>query len=391
MPVSIPGYAKVGDGLQIPRLDMTLRTASAGASGLPRDAFREAEQLLAAFVDSKVFPGAALIVGYRGAIVLDAAVGKLDYTRSSARTSQDTIYDLASVTKAVSTTSAAMMLTESGRLLLHAPVQDYLPEFRGTGKERVLVQHLLSHSSGLPSRARIYLEARGYNEVFGRVCAAPLEYPPGTKAQYSDLGMILLGEIIQRAAGRPLDQLVKESLFAPLGMSSTGYRPGKSLIRRIAPTENDPWRKRVVRGEVHDENAFAMGGVAGHAGLFSSARDLAIFAQMMLNGGMYDHRRCFSPSTIARFTAREIGNRALGWGKPTDADWTGQTFSPQAYGHSGFTGTSIWIDPQRQMFMILLANRVHPTRDPDRMPEVRQAISEAVVRALPPAAEAGSH
>ncbi len=390
MPVSIPGYARVGDGLQIPRLDMTLRTISAEAAGLPKDAFREAEQLLSSFVDSKVFPGAALIVGYQGAIVLDAAVGKLDYARNSGRTSGDTIYDLASVTKAVSTTSAAMMLTESGRLLLHVPVQDYLPEFRGTDKEKVLVQHLLTHSSGLPSRAKIYLEARGYDEISARACSAPLEYPPGTRAQYSDLGMILLGEIIQRAAGRPLDKLVQESLFAPLGMNSTRYRPARSLIRRIAPTENDPWRKRVVRGEVHDENAFAMGGVAGHAGLFSSAHDLAVFAQMMLNGGMYDHRRCFSPSTIARFTALEIGNRALGWGKPTDADWTGKTFSPQAYGHSGFTGTSIWIDPQRQMFMVLLTNRVHPDRNPDRMPEVRQAISEAVVRALSPPTEAGS-
>ena len=389
MPVSIPGLCKVGDGLTVPRLDMTLHHAAPETVGLPQDAFREAEGLLAKAVESKVFPGAALVVGYRGTVVLDAATGCLDYQPGSAKVTGDTIYDLASVSKATSTTSAAMMLAESGKLLLGARVQDYVPEFQGPNKEKVLVQHLLTHSSGLPSFLPFYKEVHGYDEMLVKVCAAPLEFEPGTKVQYSDLGMILLGEIMRRASGRPLDQFVAQNLFTPLGMKSTFYRPDKSFLDRIAPTENDPWRKRIVRGEVHDENAFAMGGVAGHAGLFSTTHDLAVFAQMLLNGGIYDHRRYFSVETIHRFTALQSGDRALGWGKPSESDWTGKVLSPQAYKHTGFTGTSIWIDPQKQLFVILLTNRVHPTRENTRIDEVNQAIVEAVARAiLPPAAEA---
>jgi CubicO group peptidase (beta-lactamase class C family) len=389
MPVTIPGLCKVGDGLTVPRLDMTLHHAAPETVGLPQDAFREAEGLLAKAVESKVFPGAALVVGYRGTVVLDAATGCLDYQPGSAKVTGDTIYDLASVSKATSTTSAAMMLAESGKLLLGACVQDYVPEFQGPNKEKVLVQHLLTHSSGLPSFLPLYKEVHGYDEMLVKVCAAPLEFEPGTKVQYSDLGMILLGEIIRRASGRPLDQFVVQNLFTPLGMKSTFYRPNKSFLDRIAPTEDDPWRKRIVRGEVHDENAFAMGGVAGHAGLFSTTHDLAVFAQMLLNGGIYDHRRYFSVETIHRFTALQSGDRALGWGKPSESDWTGKVLSPQAYKHTGFTGTSIWIDPQKQLFVILLTNRVHPTRENTRIDEVNQAIVEAVARAiLPPAAEA---
>ena len=389
MPVSIPGLCKVGDGLTVPRLDMTLHHAAPETVGLPQDAFREAEGLLAKAVESKVFPGAALVVGYRGTVVLDAATGCLDYQPGSAKVTGDTIYDLASVSKATSTTSAAMMLAESGKLLLGARVQDYVPEFQGPNKEKVLVQHLLTHSSGLPSFLPLYKEVHGYDEMLVKVCAAPLEFEPGTKVQYSDLGMILLGEIMRRASGRPLDQFVVQNLFTPLGMKSTFYRPDKSFLDRIAPTEDDPWRKRIVRGEVHDENAFAMGGVAGHAGLFSTTHDLAVFAQMLLNGGIYDHRRYFSVETIHRFTALQSGDRALGWGKPSESDWTGKVLSPQAYKHTGFTGTSIWIDPQKQLFVILLTNRVHPTRENTRIDEVNQAIVEAVARAiLPPAAEA---
>ena len=161
------------------------------------------------------------------------------------------------------------------------------------------------------------------------------------------------------------------------------YRPPKAIGNRIAPTENDPWRKRIVHGEVHDENAFALGGVAGHAGLFSTAHDLAVFAQTMLNRGLYDHRRYFRPDTIDRFTgAPSFRGEALGWQKPSAAGWTGKVFSASAYGHTGFTGTSIWIDPQRQLFIILLTNRVHPSRDNSRINEARQTLAESVLRAL---------
>jgi CubicO group peptidase (beta-lactamase class C family) len=312
-------------------------------------------------------------------------VGKLDYTPGSAAVTGDTVYDLASLSKVVGTTSAVMMLVDSGALLLDAPVQDYLPEFQGRNKEKVRVIHLLQHSSGMPAWLPIYKEVQGYDEFMKRVYAAPLEFAPGSRTQYSDLGMILLGEIVARVSGHPLDQYLADRLFAPLGMRSTLYRPPKEWLERIAPTEDDPWRQRVVHGEVHDENAYAMGGVAGHAGLFSTAHDLAVFAQMMLYRGMYDHRRYFKSETVDRFTVAQSlkgGNEALGWQKPAPRDWTGKAFSAAAFGHTGFTGTSIWIDPQRQLFIVLLTNSVHPSRENTKIIEARQKVAESVLRAL---------
>ncbi len=387
MPVSIPQYSRVGDGLQVPPLDMTLHAATPAQMGLQDNAFEETKKLLEGFIADKAFPGAALVVGYQGSVVLDEEAGSLDYSPKSAAVTQDTIYDMASLSKAVGTTTAAMMLAESGRLLLNAPVQDYLPEFRGPNKEKVRVQNLLTHSAGLPAFLPLYKDHKGYQEVLNAVLETPLVYEPGTKTTYSDLGMILLGEIISRTAGMPLDQFLARRVFGPLGMKSTFYNPPKGLLERIAPTENDPWRKRVVRGEVHDENAYAMGGVAGHAGLFSSARDLAVFAQMMLNGGLYDHRRYILPDTIARFTTAQGGadsGRSLGWGKPLQSSWTGRAFSTAAYGHTGFTGTMMWIDPGRKMFVILLTNRVHPSRENQKIERARREICESVVRALTP-------
>jgi CubicO group peptidase (beta-lactamase class C family) len=278
-----------------------------------------------------------------------------------------------------------MMLVESGKLLLNAPVQDYLPEFQGANKEKVRVQDLLTHTAGLPAFLMLYKDTEGYEPVLQKIYSVPLQYEPWTKSIYSDLGMILIGEIISRASGRTLDRFITERLFQPLGMRSTMYNPPRALLERIAPTEDDPWRKRVVHGEVHDENAFAMGGVAGHAGLFSSAHDLAIFAQMLLNGGIYDHRRYLNPETIRRFTAtqgRPEAARGFGWAKPNPSGWTGRLFSPAAFGHTGFTGTMIWVDPEKELFVVLLTNRVHPSRQNTMIDEARQAICEAVVAAI---------
>jgi beta-N-acetylhexosaminidase len=381
-PVSIPGYFGVGDGMQVPRLDMTLKAAAPG-TGLKPGVFDETRQLLDSYVATGAFPGAALAVGYRGELVLDAAAGRLDYNPATPEVAGATLYDLASVSKAVGTTSAAMMLADSGRLLLDAPVRDYLPEFQGANKEKVKVVHLLQHTAGLPAWLPLFKEAHGYEEFMKRVYALPLEAEPGKRALYSDFSMILLGEILTRACGRPLDQFLSERLFGPLGMQSTLYRPSEELLYRIAPTENDPWRQRVVRGEVHDENASAMGGVAGHAGLFSTSRDLAIFSQMMLFRGMYDHRRYFRADTLDRFTSAPGSSPdALGWSKPSSSNWTGKVFSSSAFGHTGFTGASIWIDPQRQLFIVLLTNRVHPSRENARIDEARQKITESILRGL---------
>jgi CubicO group peptidase (beta-lactamase class C family) len=325
------------------------------------------------------------MVGYHGAIILNTAAGRLDYSDSSDKITENTIYDLASVSKVVGTTSAAMMLVQSGKLLLDAPVRDYLPEFQGPGKDKVKVRNLLTHSAGFPAFLPLYKDVKGYEAFLKQACALPLEYEPGTKSLYSDFSMILLAEIISRASGHSLNRFLAENLFGALGMKSTFYNPPREFLPRIAPTENDPWRKRIVRGEVHDENAFAMGGVAGHAGLFSSTHDLAMFAQMMLNAGLYDHRRYLNPEVVARFTSLQepvSGHRGFGWSKPSETNWTGSTFSAGAYGHTGFTGTSIWIDPERQMFIILLTNRVHPSRENLKIDEARRTISEAIVKAI---------
>ncbi len=188
-------------------------------------------------------------------------------------------------------------------------------------------------------------------------------------------------------AGEPLDVFAAQRIFEPLGMKETLYRPGPELRARIAPTERDPWRGRLLQGEVHDENAYALGGVAPHAGLFATATDVARFAQMMLNGGVYDHHRIVSREVVARFTRRaEVpgSSRALGWDTPSGESSAGHLFSPRSFGHTGFTGTSLWIDPDRRLFVVLLTNRVHPTRDNDAIREIRPAVADAVVRALAP-------
>jgi CubicO group peptidase (beta-lactamase class C family) len=245
---------------------------------------------------------------------------------------------------------------------------------------------LLTHSSGLPAHKEYFLTLHSKREFIAALCRETLEYAPGTKTVYSDLGFILLGEILERATGKPLDQLAHEQIFAPLAIADTMFNPAKNLLSRIAPTENDTvLRKRLLQGEVHDENAFAMGGVAGHAGLFTTASNLAAFCQMLLNGGIYGHHRLLTRATISQFTVPQAlaGNaRTLGWMAPTPNSSSGRYFSPRSFGHLGFTGTSIWIDPDRQLFVILLTNRVYPVRENDKIAAVRPAVHDAVIESL---------
>jgi CubicO group peptidase (beta-lactamase class C family) len=223
-------------------------------------------------------------------------------------------------------------------------------------------------------------------EFIAAICKEPLESAPGTKAVYSDLGFIVLGEILERATGKTVDQLAHEQIFAPLEMTGTMFNPPKNLPDRIAPTENDTaFRKQLVQGAVHDENAFAMGGVAGHAGMFTTASHHAAFCQMLLNGGIYGHHRLLTRATISQFTAAQaiaanVGT--LGWMTPTPNSSSGHYFSPRSFGHLGFTGTSIWIDPDRRLFVILLTNRVYPTRQNDKIAAVRPAVHDAVIESL---------
>ncbi len=387
LPVSIPGIAEVGDGLDLPERALELAPSTPEDAGFSAAGLAEVDRVLEQAIADRAFPGAVVAVGHRGKLAYLRAFGHQRYDDGAPAVAVDTLYDLASLTKVVVTTSLAMMMVDEGRLDLDAPVQSYLPRFAGPGKERVTVRHLLTHSAGIDWWAPLFREIAGWKAYVERVEGMPLVYEPGTETKYSDLGIILLGEILQRVSGRSLEELARERLFAPLGMGETTYRPSRELLARIAPTERDPWRGRVVHGEVHDENAFAMGGVAPHAGLFSTAPELARFAQMLLWKGTYGHQRLIARTTVESFTRRAGvvpgSDRALGWDtKSETGSSAGTLFSAHAFGHTGFTGTSIWIDPARDLFVVLLTNRVHPTRENRKIFEVRPAVADAVVRAL---------
>jgi beta-N-acetylhexosaminidase len=385
LPVTLPELYPYGHGLSLPRRDMTLRSARPEDAGFRPDGLAEVDRVIDDALASRAFPGGVLAVGKDGALVHLRPFGALTYAPDAPVVTADTLYDLASLTKVIVTTTMAMMLVDDGKLDLSKPVTAFLPGFRGNGKEQVTVEHLLTHSAGFEWWAPLYKELQGKEAYLAKIESLSLAYPPGTKSVYTDLGEILLGAILERVAGEDLDSFARRRILGPLGMKDTLYRPGPALRPRIAPTEQDPWRGRLLVGEVHDENTFALGGVGPQAGLFGTAADVARFAQMMLNGGVYDHKRLVSRETLTRFTRRTTipgSSRALGWDTPSEGSSAGRLLSPHAYGHTGFTGTSLWIDPDRQLFVILLTNRVHPTRENNQHLQVRPAVADAVVRAL---------
>ena len=334
------------------------------------------------------FPGAAVVVGRRGYAVLSRGFGRQGWTAGSeAVTAERTIYDLASLTKVVGVATGAMILYDEGRLDLNAPVSKYLPAFGGGNKDLVTVEQLLTHHSGLPAGRDLRRLARTPAEAKRIVLSTPLACQPGRCYVYSDLGADVMGWVIEEIAGQGLDTFLEERVFTPLGMNDTFFRPEQAVRSRIAPTEVSPPRGYPIRGEVHDENAWALGGVAGHAGLFASAADLSIYAQMMLNKGEYQGVRIVSDSVIERFTRRTAGTRALGWDTPDgEGEGTsGMYLSEKSYGHTGFTGTSLWIDPDRELFVVLLTNRVHAprARRPARViADVRADLSDAAALAV---------
>ncbi|CAA9308064.1 MAG: Beta-lactamase class C-like and penicillin binding proteins (PBPs) superfamily, partial [uncultured Gemmatimonadaceae bacterium] len=349
------------------------------------DALRRA--LDAALADS-AFPGAYAVVGNRAGVLVEYGVGHLEWPAlaNGANPAPDgrTLWDLASLTKVVATTSAVAQLVGERKIDLDAPVQRYLPQWTGAGKERVTVRHLLTHSGGLPAWRPLHKEATSAAGALALVFATELDTVPGARYLYSDMGAILLGQVVERVSGEPLDRYLARRLFGPLGMRDTRYRPPAVELARVAPTEYDPWRQRKLRGEVHDENAAALGGVAAHAGLFSTGHDLARFARAYLNGGTLDGARVFDAAVLRQFTARQdsaLSHRALGWETPTGQNSAGRLMSRSAFGHTGFTGTSFWVDPGHDLFVILLTNRVNPTRQNTRIGRVRSALADAVTAA----------
>jgi CubicO group peptidase (beta-lactamase class C family) len=389
LPVTIPGVdLKAGFGIEVPANPMTVQPMDVSGDAQLRPAYDVIERAIA----DKAFPGATVAVGYRGKFTVHA-FGKLSYDAKAPATNVHTMYDIASLTKVVATTTVVAKLVEGDfavPLDLDARIERYLPEWASgpqpEWRHEVTVRHLLTHTSGLPAFKEYWRTSKNKQDTLTKIFVEPLEYQPGAKEVYSDLGIILMAEIVERLTGKTLDDLANAFLFKPLGMNETMFRPPKKLWPSIAPTEIDAnFRKRLVQGEVHDENAFAIGGVSGHAGLFSTAPDLAAFCQMLLNGGVYAHERILRRATVTQFTAPQKlsgGTRTLGWAVPTEGGSSGHYFSAHSFGHTGFTGTSIWIEPDRQLFVVLLTNRVHPTRENQKIAQVRPALHDAVMQAL---------
>lgn len=344
--------------------------------------FAEARALVAGGLRTRAYPAAVVSAGRSSGPVWTEAFGHLTYAPDAPPATLDTIFDLASLTKVIATASIAMRAIEAGQLALDTPLTQVLPGWRGTDRAGVTVRHLLDHSSGLPAHARLFEQASGRDQFERAISAMPLERPPGTEAVYSDLGFMLLGFALENATGRTLD-----AAFADVAAALTetiGYLPGAGLVSRIAPTEQDPWRRRLLRGEVHDENAAALGGVAAHAGLFGTAGSVAAFARLVL--------ATFSRATVLGRPAlmREFASpskvpgssRALAWDTMRPTSSCGTLMTPTAIGHTGFTGTSLWIDYEKDVYVVLLTNRVHPSRANAALPALRPAIHDAIVRAL---------
>ena len=347
---------------------------------------RTLQRILDDAVLDSAFPGAIAVIGSQDGPLVTVTAGRLDW-RPSPRPTVRTLWDLASLTKVVGMTSAVMRLVEQGRVELDAPVQRYLPEWTGANKERVTVRHLLTHQSGLPAFKQYFKVNASPDSTLRLMVTTPLDTLPGMRMVYSDIGAILLGKIVERVSGETLDAYLARHVFGPLRMGDTRYRPPTALRARIAPTEYDPWRGRHLVGEVHDENAFALGEVSAHAGLFSSAHDLDRLARAYLRRGSLDAARLASASTIRQFTSvadSGFSTRALGWDTPGPSSSGGQFLLRPAFGHTGFTGTSLWIAPQYDLYVLLLTNRVNPTRAHSKIGPVRVAVADAAMRVLQP-------
>ena len=369
--------------------------------GMDPAALKRIDRLIGAAIAAQVTPGAALAIGRKGQAVRLRGYGRTEYGRGGVRVTEHTLYDLASLTKSVGTTSAVMLLVQDGRLDLDRPLADYFEEWRSAvDRSAMTARHLLNHTSGLPPGGPL----QGVGSERGRIPAfmARIELlaPPGRKHEYSDYGMILLGALVERIAGERLDVFLDRNLWLPAGLSETGFVPlrwreqdsgfrltvsRRAMLARIAPTERTRQRG-VIRGEVHDPLAYRLEGVAGNAGLFSSAHDLALFAELLLAGGRVDTIQIFQPEVVGSFVTRpsERARFALGWELARDGGPTGQLFPATAFGHTGFTGTSIWIDPEHELYVVLLTNRVNPNASEQRHARLRRDIHDAVQRALLP-------
>ena len=352
--------------------------------------FARAFTVIREAIEQRAFPAAALAVTHRGALIALRGFGRFTYEDDAPSVQSDTIFDLASVTKVVATTAAAMLLHERGQLPLDIPLGHFLPDFVAraprhlqAAREEVTLGMLLAHSSGLPAYEKLFEFAGSRDELVRSALTTRLLTHPGTRAAYSDIGFILLGEVLARQAGLELDLFARQEIFTPLGMTHTRFNPPPEWKPSIPPTEDDrTFRRRIIHGEVNDENASVMGGVAGHAGVFAPAIDIARFAECMLRGGA----PILKPETVQLFTQRVNSpagsSRALGWDTPSPPASSGAHFSEASFGHLGFTGTSLWIDPTRQLSVTLLTNRTWPNRASQAIRRIRPLVHNTIVEAL---------
>lgn len=388
MPINIPGHYEIGDGIEIPQ--MIIRRDEPETVGFSVDSLRKIDHIMREAIFDSTFPGGTVTVLKDGVVAFQKGYGYQTYKKLEEVEPTD-IYDLASLTKVVATTTSVMKLVDEEKLDLNDKVSEYIPEFKEGDKRKITIRNLLSHDSGLPP-FRVYVDSLTRREqIIQAVKEEPLIATPGTKYMYSDLGFILLAEIVEEITGDRIDEYVSKNFTYTMGMSSMHYNPalvGSWISRRIPPTEIDTvFRQDTVHTVVHDERAYYMDGVAGHAGLFSSGGDLAIYAQMLLNEGEYGGRRYLSPEVIHTFTTpqAETSNRGLGFDRKSKEGFStaGSLTSPHTFGHLGFTGTSMWIDPERDLAVILLTNRTYPYRSyGDNLSKVRAAVADAVVSSI---------
>jgi uncharacterized protein YbbC (DUF1343 family)/CubicO group peptidase (beta-lactamase class C family) len=349
--------------------------------GISAERLARMDAAIQAAIEKKELPGAVVVVGRHGRVVWRKAYGARAVEPQREAMTADTIFDLASLTKIVATATSIMMLVEQGKVRLADPVVQFIPEMKGEGRDAITIEQLLTHMAGFAPDFDLRERWSGYDEALKHLYREPLRNQPGTRFVYSDINYIALGEVVHRVSGQTLDEFARKNIFAPLGMRDTSFRPDAKLSSRIAPTEKRRGQlnylgdsganagaegEQWLRGQVHDPTSFRMGGVAGHAGLFSTVDDLAIFCQMILNGGVYNGARILSPMTVATMTRPHAVSeggaaRGLGWDIATSFSTNkGDLFPLGSFGHTGFTGTSMWIDPASDTFVIFLSNRVHP-------------------------------
>lgn len=348
--------------------------------------FSEVDSLIFNSIEDQAFPGAVLLIWHSGKTLYKKGYGKFTYSDTSSVVTAETIFDIASLTKVIATTTAAMICYERNLFSLDDPVKKYLPEFGVNGKESVSIKNLLLHNSGLPAFKQFYKNYSIADDVIRDIYASRLNYNPGTKTVYSDLGMIVLAKVIEKVSGQHFDEFCRKEIFVPLQMNSTLFNPPDSLKYKIAPTEIDGyWRNRLIWGEVHDETASLLNGVAGHAGLFSTADDIKKLLINFIISDSGGKKSIFKKETIKLYTTRysDESTRALGWDtKSEENSSAGSLFDISSFGHTGFTGTSVWIDPTRDLIVIFLTNRVYPSRENRKLNKLRPLLHDAVIKAI---------